>query len=218
MRQLDAEPLRRPEDRLACANVDLAIVDREGLRRRAVALAGDRIGRALVRDMRLTVVLGRAAGRAFLVVAVAGRLLCVRRRSSGCILSITNSPAAWSVRRGNISTRRTADSAPPGRGRRSRRRASASTARSAASDSTGPRSISLTAFSVPTRQGVHWPQLSSSKNFIRLSATAFISSLSDRITTACDPTKQPYFSSVPKSSGRSAMQAGRMPPDAPPGR
>ena len=30
------------------------------------------------------------------------------------------------------------------------------------------RSISLTAFSVPTRQGVHWPQDSSSKKRIRL--------------------------------------------------
>src|SRR3954463_13386873 len=81
----------------------------------------------------------------------------------------------------------------------------------------GPVAISLTAFSVPTRHGVHWPQLSSSKKRIRLSATAFISSLSDRITTACDPTKQPYFSSVPKSSGRAALAAGRMPPEGPPG-
>src|SRR6516165_10215396 len=80
------------------------------------------------------------------------------------------------------------------------------------------RCISSAAFWVPTRHGVHWPQLSSSKNFIRLSATAFISSLSDRITTACDPTKQPCFSSVPKSSGISAIDAGKMPPEAPPGR
>src|SRR6266849_4346780 len=70
----------------------------------------------------------------------------------------------------------------------------------------------------PRPQGVHWPQLSSSKKRIRLSATAFISSLSERITTACDPTKQPYFSRVPKSSGRSAIAAGRIPPEAPPGR
>jgi hypothetical protein len=76
----------------------------------------------------------------------------------------------------------------------------------------------LTAFSVPARQGVHWPQLSSSKKRIRLSATAFMSSLSDRMTTAWEPTKQPYFSSVPKSSGSSAIEAGRMPPEAPPGR
>src|SRR5262249_17725760 len=65
--------------------------------------------------------------------------------------------------------------------------------------------ISFTAFSVPLRQGVHCPQLSSSKNFMRLSATSFMSSLSDRMTTAWLPTKQPYFSSWPKSSGRLAM-------------
>ena len=46
------------------------------------------------------------------------------------------------------------------------------------------RSISLTAFSVPTRQGVHWPQLSSSKNRIRFSVAALRSSWSERITTA----------------------------------
>src|SRR6476646_1098804 len=34
------------------------------------------------------------------------------------------------------------------------------------------RSISSAAFWVPTRHGVHWPQLSSSKNFIRFSAAA----------------------------------------------
>src|SRR5215813_12245840 len=33
--------------------------------------------------------------------------------------------------------------------------------------------IRSAAFCVPTRQGVHWPQLSSSKNFIRFSAAAF---------------------------------------------
>src|SRR5258708_24897893 len=82
----------------------------------------------------------------------------------------------------------------------------------------GPAAISFTAFSVPARQGVHWPQLSSSKNFIRLRATAFMSSWSDRITTACDPTKQPYGSKVPKSSGKSAMLAGNIPPAAPPRR
>src|SRR4249920_368242 len=47
----------------------------------------------------------------------------------------------------------------------------------------GPVAISLTAFSVPTRHGVHWPQLSSSKKRIRLSATALISSWSDRKST-----------------------------------
>src|SRR5882724_2624919 len=34
--------------------------------------------------------------------------------------------------------------------------------------------ISFTAFSVPTRQGVHWPQDSSSKNRIRLIAASFM--------------------------------------------
>ena len=36
--------------------------------------------------------------------------------------------------------------------------------------------------------------------------------------TAAEPIKQPYFSSVPKSSGILSIDAGRMPPDAPPGR
>ena len=35
------------------------------------------------------------------------------------------------------------------------------------------RSIRIAAFWVPTRHGVHWPQLSSSKNFIRFSAAPF---------------------------------------------
>src|SRR5215211_6567810 len=78
--------------------------------------------------------------------------------------------------------------------------------------------MSLTAFSQPTRQGVHWPQDSSAKNLRRFTATARMSSLSERITIACEPTKQPYCSSWPKSSGRSAMLAGRTPPEAPPGR
>ncbi len=36
--------------------------------------------------------------------------------------------------------------------------------------------------------------------------------------TAAEPMKQPYFSRVPKSSGRSPRPAGKMPPEAPPGR
>src|SRR5579883_2865503 len=66
----------------------------------------------------------------------------------------------------------------------SRIKAESSSSRAA---SQGPLAMSTAAFSVPTRQGVHWPQLSSSKNFIKLRATAFMSSWSDRITTACDP-------------------------------
>src|SRR6185312_338001 len=84
--------------------------------------------------------------------------------------------------------------------------------------SQGPLDINLAAFSVPARHGVHWPQLSSSKNFMRFNAAALMSSLSDKITTACDPTKHPYFSSIPKSSGISAIEAGSIPPEGPPGR
>src|SRR5476649_288294 len=79
-------------------------------------------------------------------------------------------------------------------------------------------SISNAAFWVPTRQGVHWPQLSSSKKRIKLSAAPFTLSCSDRMMTAAEPIKQPYFSSVPKSSGMLSIEAGRMPPEAPPGR
>src|SRR6185437_11807232 len=79
------------------------------------------------------------------------------------------------------------------------------------------RCINSAAFWVPTRHGVHWPQLSSSKNFIRFSAAAFTLSCSDRMMTAAEPMKQPYFSSVPKSSGMSSIAAGRIPPEAPPG-
>src|SRR6266576_1801643 len=80
------------------------------------------------------------------------------------------------------------------------------------------RSINSAAFCVPTRHGVHWPQLSSSKKRIRFSAAPFTLSCSDRMMIAAEPMKQPYFSSAPKSSGMSSIEAGRMPPDAPPGR
>src|ERR1700688_882170 len=79
-------------------------------------------------------------------------------------------------------------------------------------------SISNAAFWVPTRHGVHWPQLSSSKKRIRFSAASFTLSCSDRMMTAAEPMKQTYFPSVPKSSGISPIDAGRMPPEAPPGR
>ena len=52
--------------------------------------------------------------------------------------------------------------------------------------------IRSSAFSVPTRQGVHWPQDSSEKNFITLRAAIAAVSLSDRMMTAADPMKQPY--------------------------
>src|SRR5262249_57497861 len=54
--------------------------------------------------------------------------------------------------------------------------------------SSQPRAaISFTAFSVPTRQGVHWPQLSSMKKRIRFKAASLIQSLSHRITTPPKP-------------------------------
>src|SRR5215471_19075921 len=56
------------------------------------------------------------------------------------------------------------------------RMAAASSPSSASSH--GPDAISFAAFSVPARHGVHCPQLSSSKNFSKLRATALTSSLS----------------------------------------
>ena len=73
-------------------------------------------------------------------------------------------------------------------------------------------------FSVPRRQGVHWPQDSSAKKASRLSATARSSSWSESTMIAAEPMKQPWGCRVSKSSGRSASAAGRMPPEAPPGR
>ena len=78
--------------------------------------------------------------------------------------------------------------------------------------------ISATAFSVPTRHGVHWPHDSSAKNSIMFSAASRARSWCDRMITAAEPMKQPCGCSVSKSSGMSPIDAGRMPPDAPPGR
>ncbi|MCY1559950.1 hypothetical protein D9M68_970360 [compost metagenome] len=78
--------------------------------------------------------------------------------------------------------------------------------------------ISPTAWVVPSRQGVHWPQDSCSKNCMRLSAASRALSCWPSTTTAMEPMKAPYSARVSKSSGTSASAAGRMPPDAPPGR
>src|SRR5690606_32112181 len=86
------------------------------------------------------------------------------------------------------------------------------------SRSQSPASMRRTILSAPARQGVHCPQLSVRKKRMRLSATALRSSLSESTTTAWLPTKAPCRSSEPKSSGTSARAAGRMPPEAPPGR
>src|SRR5262249_5037027 len=122
MRQLDVEPARRAEDRLARADVDLAIVDEEGLRVLDVGLAGarDLVGRDGVRDPGLAAADRRSARRTFFIVAVTGRLPGVVHRQ---ILSITNGPTAWRARWENISARRPVGSRPPGRVRRWKRRA-----------------------------------------------------------------------------------------------
>src|SRR5215467_7527267 len=78
--------------------------------------------------------------------------------------------------------------------------------------------MSCTAFAVPTRHGVHCPHDSSEKNFMRFRAAPDAVSWFDRTTIAADPMKQPYSFNVSKSSGMSLIDAGRMPPDAPPGR
>src|ERR1700723_4545553 len=79
-------------------------------------------------------------------------------------------------------------------------------------------SINWSALTVPTRQGVHWPQDSSEKNFIRFRAVPDAVSRFENTTIAADPMKQPYSFNVSKSSGISALEAGRIPPDAPPGK
>ena len=77
--------------------------------------------------------------------------------------------------------------------------------------------MSFTAFSQPTRQGVHCPQLSSSKKRSMLSAASFALSLSDSTTTAAEPMNDPCGWSVSKSSGTSSSDAGRSPEEGPPG-
>src|SRR6185437_3994997 len=84
--------------------------------------------------------------------------------------------------------------------------------------SQSPRSISATAFAVPTRQGVHCPHDSSRKKRSMFSAAPFAVSLSERTMIAAEPMNEPYWLSVSKSSGASPSDAGKMPPDAPPGK
>ena len=162
-----------------------------------------------------------AARLAFIVVAVAGRLLPVRISHASPLFDqrlITSFPWVCSIHQGNISTRITADSAPPGQGRKSTHRASRSKVPPAASR---PRDLWPSAsllFRCPHGMACIGRSSRLRRTASDSIATAFISSLSDRITTAWDPTKQPYFSSVPKSSGSSAIEAGSMPPEAPPGK
>ena len=78
--------------------------------------------------------------------------------------------------------------------------------------------ISIAALAVPTRHGVHLPQDSWEKNFIAFSAAARALSWCDNTMTAAEPIKQPCSCSVSKSSGTSPCAAGRIPPEAPPGK
>jgi hypothetical protein len=75
MRQLDAEPPRGAENRLAGANVDLAIVDGKGRGYGLAAAIGRADNGALVRDIHAALVLNSAAGGAFRLMAVTGWLL-----------------------------------------------------------------------------------------------------------------------------------------------
>src|SRR3546814_9345746 len=61
----------------------------------------------------------------------------------------------------------------------------------AASSSAPSFSNSATILPVPSRHGVHWPQLSCRKNLSRLSVTALALSRSENTTIACEPTKAP---------------------------
>src|SRR6185503_2745582 len=98
-------------------------------------------------------------------------------------------------------------------------RMTASRSRSAGSFNSPLAFSNPTILSVPSRQGVHWPQLSCLKNFNRLTTASLTSSRSENTTTACEPTNAPILaSSPPKSSGMSPIDAGRIPPEAPPGR
>ena len=77
MRQLDAEPARGAENRLAVADIDLAVVDGEGFRGRRITLAGDLVDRRRVGHARLAIAISRAARGAFFIVAVTGWFLSV---------------------------------------------------------------------------------------------------------------------------------------------
>src|SRR5581483_10634394 len=153
MRDLGAFALGDLPDGLAFASDDFAAVEHEGDGLGAIGGAGHGVDRPLAADAWLALRNGRAASGTFLVVTVAFRLL-----SAAVAHRITICPRASSARPENISARRSADSAPPGRDRRSRHRIAVESS-SSSPVFHGPCAISFTAFSVPTRHGVHWPQL-----------------------------------------------------------
>src|SRR6516164_6858408 len=135
MRELDAETARGAENGLADADVDLAVVDREGLGCGLAPLIGGAAYRRLMRDMHAALALERAAGSARLIVSVTGRFLLVAIAHSAD-LAFTNVPAVWSVHRENTLPRTATGSAPPGPIRILTHRASAPTIRRGAPYST----------------------------------------------------------------------------------
>ena len=125
VRHPDAEAASGAEDRLTLADVDLLVVHEE-----CVGF----LGRIVHGATFLPLVAARFASygaRAPTSGATLDRACCT------VVFIITNVPAAWRVHPGNISKRTTADLARPGRGRRSRRRASGPTIRSTAPHPTG---------------------------------------------------------------------------------
>ena len=78
--------------------------------------------------------------------------------------------------------------------------------------------IKCSAFSVPTRHGVHWPHDSSAKNFITLRAAAGALSWSDKHDDCRRADEAAVRCQRIEVERHVASDAGRMPPDAPPGR
>src|SRR5262245_62564583 len=147
--------------------------------------------------MHAALVLDRAAGCALLIVPVTGRFLfvAIAHRAQNLDYQCPSGLLSSSGKYFNTHSKGFGAACPSPQIDASR----ISTDNSSSSAAFhGPLAISCAAFSVPTRQGVHWPQLSSSKNFIKLSATAFISCWDVRIITACEPRKQAHCSRVRK--------------------
>ncbi len=106
----------------------------------------------------------------------------------------------------------------PVRGRRSMRRPLRRRVPSAAPHPSAPPASGGAPFSVPARQGRALAAALVPEEAHQVARRRGHVVRSERTTNAWLPTKQPCSARVPKSSGRSARAAGRMPPDAPPGR
>ena len=88
VRQLDIETARGVENRLAFADIDLAVVDGEGFGRASFALAGGLIGWRGMRYAGFAVAIGGAARGAFLVVAVADWFVRIVHDVVLCAISV----------------------------------------------------------------------------------------------------------------------------------